>query len=193
MLRTVRGNNFAAGDRVRGVMTNLIIFVIASMGIVAFSWQSLRNSRSHGFYRFFAFECLLILFLLNREAWFRDPFSWTQVLSWVLLCASLGVAVHGFYLLMALGKPEGNFENTTMLVIRGAYRYIRHPLYASLILLTWGVFFKEISLQCTLLAGVASAFLYATAKIEEAENLHAFGEEYASYMTKTKMFIPYLF
>jgi len=44
-----------------------------------------------------------------------------------------------------------------------------------------------------LLTAVASAFLFATARVEEAENLHKFGEEYASYMSKTKMFIPYLF
>ena len=44
-----------------------------------------------------------------------------------------------------------------------------------------------------LLTVVASAFLFAAAKVEKAENLHKFGEEYASYMSKTKMFIPYLF
>jgi len=60
-------------------------------------------------------------------------------------------------------------------------------------LLAWGSFFKDVSLQGVLLTVVASAFLFAAAKVEKAENLHKFGEEYASYMSKTKMFIPYLF
>jgi protein-S-isoprenylcysteine O-methyltransferase Ste14 len=40
---------------------------------------------------------------------------------------------------------------------------------------------------------VATAFLLATAKVEEAENLQKFGEDYAAYMKATKRFIPILF
>ena len=174
-------------------MENLVIFVIVSAGITAFSWHSLHDGRSHGFYRFFAFECILISILLNRNLWFYDPFSVAQIISWVLLSASLGLAVHGFYLLIALGRPKGNFENTTAVVTIGAYKYIRHPLYASLVLLTWGLLFKDVSLQGVMLTAIASTFLFATARVEESENLRKFGEEYALYMTKTKMFIPFLF
>ena len=174
-------------------MANLVIFLVVSVGIVAFSWQSLRNSRSHGFYRFFAFECILILLLLNRSAWFHNPLSSAQIISWLLLCASLALAAHGFYLLMVIGKPEGHFENTTAIVMLGAYKYIRHPLYASLILFAWGTFFKVISLQGVMLATVVTALLFATARVEESENLHKFGEEYAAYMVKTKMFVPRIF
>jgi protein-S-isoprenylcysteine O-methyltransferase Ste14 len=35
-------------------------------------------------------------------------------------------------------------------------------------------------------------FLVATARVEEAENLRFFGEEYQEYMKRTKMFVPYL-
>jgi protein-S-isoprenylcysteine O-methyltransferase Ste14 len=34
--------------------------------------------------------------------------------------------------------------------------------------------------------------VYITARIEENEMISKFGEEYKSYMTETKMFIPYL-
>jgi protein-S-isoprenylcysteine O-methyltransferase Ste14 len=175
------------------VMANLIIFVVASAGIVAFSWQSLGNSRSHGFCRFFAFECILILVLLNRNAWFHDPLSSAQIISWILLCASLGLAAHGFYLLVVIGRPEGHFENTTAIVMLGAYKYIRHPLYTSLMLFTWGTFLKDLSLQGVMITTVGTALLFATARVEESENIHKFGEEYAAYMVKTKMFIPHVF
>lgn len=91
-----------------------------------------------------------------------------------------------------IGKPEGSFENTTTLVRLGAYRYIRHPLYSSLLWLAWGIFFKDPSLPGGVLALAALAFLVATAKVEEAENLHRFGADYAAYMKTTKMFIPFL-
>lgn len=173
-------------------MGNLIVFVVVSLGIVAISWKSLSDTRSHGFFRFFAFEGMLILFLTNRRRWFHDPFSILQIISWVLLCVSFVLAAYGFYLLIARGKPSGDFENTTFIVTGGVYKYIRHPLYASLLLLTWGMYLKDVSLQGTLMTGVISALLFATAKAEEAENIHKFGDEYAMYMTKTKMFVPYI-
>ncbi len=40
------------------------------------------------------------------------------------------------------------------------------------------------------LALVITAFLIATAKAEEKENLARFGEEYSRYLKGTKMFIP---
>ena len=174
-------------------MFKLILFVLASAAIVWFSWTSLHDRRSHGFFRFFAFESILALILLNVQHWFRAPFSAFQIVSWLLLFGSLFLVVHGFYLLRLIGRPEGSFENTTTLVRLGAYRYIRHPLYSSLLWLGWGVFFKDPSLLGSVLVLVTSAFLIATAKAEEVENLHRFGADYAAYMKTTKMFIPFLF
>jgi protein-S-isoprenylcysteine O-methyltransferase Ste14 len=175
------------------LIIKLAILVVVSVGIFVVSWQFLRNPRSHGFYRFFAFESILILILLNLEHWFRDPFSVHQIVSWLLLLASIVLAAHGFYLLHVIGRPKNGIENTTTLVMVGAYKYIRHPLYSSLLFLAWGVFFKDVSLLGGILASVATAFLIVTAKMEEAENIQKFGAEYAAYIKSTRMFIPFLF
>jgi protein-S-isoprenylcysteine O-methyltransferase Ste14 len=153
----------------------------------------LRDPHSHGFFRFFAFESILALILLNLEHWFRDPFSPLQIVSWLLLLSSLILAVHGFYLLRRIGRPEGGIENTTTLVRLGAYQYIRHPLYSSLLLLGWGAFLKNPSLLGGILVMATSAFLIATARVEEVECLRKFGAEYAGYMRTTRMFIPFVF
>ena len=174
-------------------MLQVIAFVLVSVGIVFFSWTSLRDPQAHGFFRFFAFEAILALLLLNGEHWFREPFSALQIVSWLLLLASLFLAVHGFYLLRSIGRPEGKIEDTTTLVTRGAYRYIRHPLYASLLFLGWGAFFKQPSLLGGALVLATTAFLVVTARVEEAENRRKFGADYAAYMKTTKMFIPFLF
>jgi protein-S-isoprenylcysteine O-methyltransferase Ste14 len=175
------------------LLVKLIIFAVANAGILFVSWKPLRNPRSHGFYRFFAFESILVLFLLNVEHWFRGPFSAFQIVSWLLLLSSLVLAVHGFYLLCVIGRPKSGIESTTTLVIVGAYKHIRHPLYSSLLFFAWGVFFKDPSLLGGILAVAATAFLAATAKVEEVENLQKFGAEYAAYMKTTRMFIPFLF
>jgi protein-S-isoprenylcysteine O-methyltransferase Ste14 len=175
------------------LIIKLAILVVVSVGIFVVSWQSLRNPRYHGFYRFFAFESILILILLNLEHWLSDPFSVQQIVSWLLLLASIVLAAHGFYLLHVIGRPKSGIENTTTLVMVGAYKYIRHPLYSSLLFLAWGVFFKDVSLLGGILASVATAFLIVTAKMEEAENIQKFGAEYAAYIKSTRMFIPFLF
>ncbi len=174
-------------------MSKLLAFVIVSAAVVFLSRKSLLKPRSYGFFRFFAFECILLLILPNAEYWFREPFFLAlQVISWLLLVSSLVLAVHGFHLLRATGRPKGGIEDTSVLVRQGAYRYIRHPLYCSLLLFAWGTFLKNPSLIFALLAAVASAFLVATARVEEMENLQRFGDDYVTYMKETKMFIPFL-
>ena len=174
-------------------MLEWISFAIVSAGIIFLSWKSLRKPQSHGFFRFFAFESILALLLLNAKHWFREPFSALQVISWLLLLLSLALAVQGFYLLRMSGKPATGIENTTVLVKQGAYKYIRHPLYGSLLLFAWGMFLKDPSLYSAITVLVVSALLIATARVEEAENLQKFGAEYANYIKTTKMFIPFLF
>jgi protein-S-isoprenylcysteine O-methyltransferase Ste14 len=174
-------------------MEKIIIFMIISAGITRFSWPYLRSPRLHGFYRFFAFESLLALGLINVNFWIRSPFSIPQILSWILLAASAFLAIHGFTLLRIVGKPQGSFENTSQLVIVGAYRFIRHPLYASLLFLGWGAFLKQFSWLGLALVAAITLLLILTARVEEAENVIHFGESYSRYMKRTKMFIPYVF
>jgi len=183
-------------------MLQLILFLVASAGIVYVSRASLRTPRSHGFYRFFAWEFILILILLNLEKWFHNPFSVHQIISWLMLLVSLFLVVHGVYLLRTIGKPDDRrsedeatigFEKTTTLVVVGAYKHIRHPLYSSLLFLAWGVFFKDPSWLGGILALAATIFLVVTAKVEEAEDIRFFGPAYQIYRKQTKMFIPFLF
>jgi protein-S-isoprenylcysteine O-methyltransferase Ste14 len=179
----------------------VIVFVVASAGLAWVSRSSLRGLRFHGFYRFFAWEAILVSVLLNFDIWFHEPLSFRQTVSWLLLAASLFLAVHGFLLLRTVVKPDSKrddsslvgIEKTTELVTKGAYRYIRHPLYSSLLFGAWGVFFKHPSWLGFLLAAITVFFLIMTARIEEAENTRFFGAAYENYMKQTRMFIPFLF
>ena len=176
------------------------VFVLVSLWLVYISRKPLRQPASHGFYRFFAWEAILALFLLNVDAWFHDAFSWHQIISWILLMASAILVLHAVWLLRKVGQADARrtgeplyeLEKTTELVEVGAYRTIRHPMYTSLLLLAWGIFFKSPSWLAGLLAAAATAFLVMTARAEEAENLRFFGLAYREYMRRTRRFIPYL-
>ncbi|WP_432823942.1 methyltransferase family protein [Trichloromonas sp.] len=93
---------------------------------------------------------------------------------------------HGFYRFFA-------FENTVNLVTGGIYRYIRHPMYSSLMLLAWGAFLKHFSPAGLVAVVLTSALLVVAGYIEERENLAFFGPAYLEYRKTTKMFLPFLF
>jgi len=179
----------------------VLIFAIVSGALIYISRRSLIAPRSHGFYRFFAFEAILGAFLLNVGGWFNDPFSWHQLISWPLLVIALFLVIHGVHLLRLVGKPDVRrddasllgVEKTLQLVTVGAYRYIRHPMYSSLLFLAWGIFFKDPAWLVGILALIATIALVMTAKAEEVEDISYFGEAYRKYMKHTKMFVPYLF
>lgn len=181
-------------------MTQPLIFGAGSILLIVISWKPLRDPRSHGFYRFFAWEAILALFALNVPFWFRDPFLWNQLIAWLLLIVCVVPLAFGVHSLRTRGKPEEQragdpsllaFEKTTALVTTGIYKYIRHPLYSSLLLLTWGIFFKSPSWLGFVLAFASTLFLIATAKADESECTRFFGTQYQDYMKNTKMFIPF--
>ena len=139
------------------MLFHALAFVVLSAVLVYVSRGALRQPDSHGFYRFFAWECILALVLLNLPVWGHDRLAPHQLLSWALLIGSVWLPIHAVRLLKRLGKPTPEradaalyaFEKTSALVTSGAFRYIRHPMYTALMLLAWGAFFKQFS--CCLL------------------------------------------
>jgi len=182
-------------------MTGTIIFLLGSLGFIYLSRRSLTNPSSHGFPRFMAFEGILGLGVLNVPSWFEEPFSLAQIISWVLLLGSAYLIISAIWTLRKYGKPDQTIEDssrialekTTQLVIIGPYKFIRHPMYASLLYLAWGIFLKQISSLSTALVTLVSLTLLLTAVYEERENLRIFGDEYVQYTQRTKRFFPYLF
>ncbi len=183
-------------------MSELIASLILTVALIVFSWRSLQVAGSHGFYRFFAWEAIGLLIIVNFKDWFRNPLAWNQLIAWTLLVMAIPPLILGVRSLATRGKPaeqrEGEpqllaFEKTTQLITTGIYHYIRHPLYSSLLFLNWGAFFKAPSLLGVCLASVATAFLFATARADEMECIAFFGDEYREYIKTTKRFVPFLF
>jgi protein-S-isoprenylcysteine O-methyltransferase Ste14 len=172
---------------------NIAALLIGTVIIILFSWSfSIKHKRYHGIPRFFAFESIYLLVLLNIKIWFHDPFSLNQIISWILLILSAYFGLAGFFLLKRKGKSSQSFENTTILVKSGVYRLIRHPLYFSLFLLGTGVLMKNPSLPALILGGINLAAVWLTSRIEEKEMISRFGEPYKEYMKETNMFIPFV-
>lgn len=99
----------------------------------------------------------------------RDPFGRPQLISWLCLCVSLFLVIHGVGLWGMVGRPDERRADA------------------------WGALLKSPSWAAVGLAAVATGFQAATARTEEAENVRSFGAAYREYMERTKMFIPFVF
>jgi protein-S-isoprenylcysteine O-methyltransferase Ste14 len=181
-------------------MEKLIIFGILSLPIVAISWRSLFSIKTHGFYRFFSWECILGLLVCNYSFWFTDPFSFHQIISWIFLFYASYLVIAGAIKLRNAKKSEVDrnegtlyqFEKTNELIDSGIYQSIRHPLYSSLLFLTWGICLKNLSSFLILISLLSSMALVMTALRDEKECTDYFGDSYRAYMKRTKMFIPFI-
>jgi len=181
-------------------MDKVILFIALSIPVIFFSKESLFDFRRHGFTRFFSWEFILALFVINYEMWFKDPLSVKQIISWLLLIVSAWFVTEAAIRLRRASKPGVvrvdeklfRFEKTTELVTTGIYSYIRHPMYSSLLFLAWGIWLKQ-PLAATLpVALLASWLLWLTAKRDEQECLAWFGDSYREYMLRTKRLIPFI-
>lgn len=177
----------------------IALFVAAAVGIAIISRRALLKFRSHGFYRFIAWEAIAALIIWNLPHWLSDLASPGQVLSWIVLFTSLYVLWEGVSRLRTAERSSRRtdselyaFERTSELITSGIYHYIRHPLYASLLYLAWGAYLKNIDWISTVLVMLASASLLATAKADERECIQYFGDPYKAYMRQSKMFIPFV-
>lgn len=175
----------------RGGTIELPIFIACSALITYLSRNGLRERHSYGYYRFFLLEFILLLIVANLHAWFNDPLSPPQVLSWVSLLVSVYLAISGFRLLGLKGAT--GTEESDELVESGIYRRIRHPLYSSLLFLALGVYLKKPSLFSSILILGSVFTLMATVVAEEKLNEEKFGSRYVDYKRRTKAFIPYIF
>lgn len=178
----------------------LILFFILSLPLLALSWRSLFSMKNHGLFRFIVWECILWLCVVNYRHLIVREFDFQRILSSILMMSSLLLALSAVFLMHKKGmagdrrKDETllGFEKTTELVETGVFGYIRHPMYGSLLFLTWGVLLRNVEVSLIIVAAISSGASVIAAYIEEKENENYFGDTYKNYKLRTKMFIPYV-
>jgi len=104
--------------------------------------------------------------------------------------AALTLILNGWY--NVYKKYWSKEKGTGSLVKTGVYRYIRHPQYAGLLLLSFGMIAEWATLPMLVLFPVIITMYVHLAKREEKDMLEEFGAEYREYMETTKMFIPFV-
>ena len=78
------------------------------------------------------------------------------------------------------------------LVTNGPYRFIRHPIYASVCLFAWASSLGHLSFFSVAMALLLSVGAGMRVRAEESLLLERY-PEYANYAARTKRFVPFIF
>ncbi len=131
---------------------------------------------------------MVLAFLFNLLVCFLDPteFKGMRALGQVVFLLGGLLLVYVTYYLRSgfLGEVEPNLDH---LVTAGPYRWCRHPLYLSFMLIILGLdlmFGSPAGILVTLLLALPSTIYRA--RLEEKALADRFGEEWKAYKERTK-------
>lgn len=107
-----------------------------------------------------------------------------------LALIALALILNGWYNIYKKywSKESGKGE----LVTTGVYRFIRHPQYTGLLLLSLGMLIEWATLPMLIMFPIMVFMYTRLAKREEKDMIKEFGISYTQYMGRTKMFIPFI-
>lgn len=114
-----------------------------------------------------------------------------RVVGLVLVVSGLGAAVWArIHIGRNWGMPMSR-KDEPELVTSGPYRFVRHPIYAGLLLAILGTALAN-NLYWLIVLGVMGLYFGYSATVEERTMTSSFPDAYASYREKTKMLIPFI-
>jgi protein-S-isoprenylcysteine O-methyltransferase Ste14 len=140
----------------------------------------------------------LIIAIIFLAVWILDSFVLhytTFLIKYIPLPVQIifGIilVVTAFFLARAGMKIVFNTPREKPGVIReGLFRFVRHPIYFSEILVYLGLLFFRLSLAAAFIWVIAIAFLTCISRYEEKLLVARFGDDYRQYMKDVRMFLP---
>lgn len=141
-----------------------------------------------------------LLFYGSMLAWIVHPptVAWAAMpifsgWRWTGLCLMAVGIGSGLWALRHLGlaaTPTATVREDTELATSGPYRWVRHPLYSSMLLTVPGCALASANLVVLIGGSVTLAALLWRTRWEEEALLDHFGDRYRAYMDRTGRIIP---
>jgi protein-S-isoprenylcysteine O-methyltransferase Ste14 len=129
----------------------------------------------------------MVISLIPRIIFGPFLFPLPDVISWIIGGVLLFLATVIWWKWFKLWQQK----DRNQLVTHGLYRYVRHPHYLAIIILSFGVTFLMQSLIFLLFTLLTSVILYTEAENEEKKLIELYDEQYREFMEKVRWrFIP---
>jgi len=140
----------------------------------------------------------IVFALLFTVVWIADTFffKYTTFLNKYFLFfirIPLGIILiilSGYLARTGLSIVFGEVREEPVVIRKGIFGIVRHPVYLSEILLYLGFLMLSISLAAAVILAFAIVFLHHISRYEERLLLSRFGVEYQKYMNEVPMWIP---
>ncbi len=180
----------------------LVHSLLASLTVKAWMQRGLGKWAGRTYrlaYNLFAVVSLLPVLalpaLLPDRRLYAIPFPWAlltlAVQGLAVVALLLGLLQTGLWSFLGLSQLNGsNPTGPSRLVVRGLYRWVRHPLYSAGLVFIWLTPLMTTNLLAFNLG--ATVYLIVGALFEERKLMREFGQEYARYRAVTPMLVPWL-
>lgn len=99
------------------------------------------------------------------------------------------ISVDPFGVQALLEHPNPTTEPTPTVITKGAYGWVRHPAYFTILLLIWG--YPDLTADRLLLNLLFTLWIIVGTIFEERDLVELFGEDYRVYQRTVPMLIPY--
>lgn len=141
---------------------------------------------------FVGLQFLLFLAFIIDIQFYTLPVFLPDFIYGVLSAIALVIFVYSILELNKSLSPFPSPKENSKLVTTGIFKFIRHPIYSSLILglLSWSLYKQSAYQLCILL--ILIVLFYFKSKYEESQLMHKF-ENYKAYKSTTGRFFPKLF
>lgn len=176
----------------------VILFPLSEVALLVFKRSKVRSSvkGDRGSLRLLWLTIIVSISITIILQWyplavFQLPRSFTNAIA---LCLLTGGLIIRWLSIISLGKfftVDVAIQEEHILVLRGLYKYVRHPSYTGLLLEFIGlaVYFGTWVSLIIIVIPITSAIIYRI-RCEEIVLLEKFGKQYEEYMSRTKSLIP---
>jgi protein-S-isoprenylcysteine O-methyltransferase Ste14 len=180
----------------------LVILPIGVYHRLASATPEKLDRRQEGAFILATLRPIAALFWFGGMAWMIDPewMAWSSMPlpPWLRYAAIPLLALGGSLLVWTFRSLGRNLTDTVVtrrehtLVAHGPYRWIRHPLYTTVAILTTAIPLLTANWFLLIVGPIAFALLVMRTRTEEANLVARFGSGYRAYMERTGRFLPRL-
>lgn len=154
----------------------------------------------HGaFYSISSGTILLILIILWQDShlYIFKQQDGIRTLFRIIFISSIGLFIWGCIALRSfdffgiepiIANLKGTEPIAIPFIVRGPFRWVRHPLYLAMLLLIWSC--PEVSIDRFLFNILWTVWIVVATLLEERDLVDGFGEDYQDYQSKVPMLLP---
>ncbi len=124
--------------------------------------------------------------LLGQYFEFFSQNIFLTITGFVLIFIGIFIFISQVIIMKRYGQGE-HWEDTTVIIMKGWFKYMRHPMYLGLAVANIGVIIWIPSFFSIIFAIVSFFFCLTSSIWEDKVNKDKFGEAYKEYMKKVKL------